>query len=549
MQGLASLVQAPGQAPQGPVPGMLPQQGAPTPGAMTSSLKTMPLEQLRALYQNPQPGSPPLWAVISALAEKQKEAQAMMAAQGQSAMAQNAQMQQQPPIAAQVVQAAEQMEPQGYAGGGAVAFQEGGIASASSADYQLARKYGIDLSPYDAPSVREEKIRRARAMADFEQQRQSFGEIPTEASVAKDAVLQQAYADPTRGRDVTQRAPTALPTGTRFAGPRPAGGQRQAQRPTTNMGVGALMSPTEVTGTPAPDALSNIESEGLAGIKALQDVIRQQGTVDPRLAELREAAYKSSQDIAARRERDRQAALEAAQSQYGDISDLIIGAAGGAKGKTFGEVLSGAVGGAGAARTAKRAEFQKAQESARQEQNAIDQLNQALADKRVADMTGDVNQRRQADIKVAEAQLKVTDLRSGIQKERAAEADRAEQREIQRRTAGAQERTAEAAMIGAKTRAAGAEGRGAITPYQLAQLRDKARDNLKDTLPMIIREAKRKAQAAGMPFDPQAAEDVAIKREMERLMPGLSGEKPAPASAAGATMPPGNWGKAQVVTP
>jgi hypothetical protein len=152
---------------------MMPQQGAPTPGAMTGSLKNMPLEQLRALYQNPQPGNPPLWAVISALAEKQKEAQAMMAARGQSAMAQNAQMQQQPPIAAQVVQAAEQMspsqqrlnpeqqlrqrlqrainngniaeasaimdmlkeleqqeftqqeEPQSYAGGGAVAFQTG----------------------------------------------------------------------------------------------------------------------------------------------------------------------------------------------------------------------------------------------------------------------------------------------------------------------------------------------------------------------------------------------------------------------------------------
>ena len=139
-QGLASLPQAqqgpmqggpmqgpmPGQAPQQPMPGMMPQQGAPTPGAMTGSLKSLPLEQLKMLYQNPQPGNPPLWAVISALAEKQKEAQAMMAAQGQQAMAQNAQMQQQPPVAAQVVQAAEQMAPQGYASGGAVAFQTAG---------------------------------------------------------------------------------------------------------------------------------------------------------------------------------------------------------------------------------------------------------------------------------------------------------------------------------------------------------------------------------------------------------------------------------------
>lgn len=144
MQGIQSLMQAPqgqqgpmpGQAPMQPMPGMMPQQGAPTPGAMTGSLKNMPLDQLKMLYMNPQAGSPPLWAVISALAEKQKEAQAMQAAQGQQVMAQNAQMQQQPPVAAQVLQSAEQMqqpvmaayggEMQGYASGGAVSFQTAG---------------------------------------------------------------------------------------------------------------------------------------------------------------------------------------------------------------------------------------------------------------------------------------------------------------------------------------------------------------------------------------------------------------------------------------
>lgn len=290
------------------------------------------------------------------------------------------------------------------------------------------------------------------------------------------------------------------------------------------------MSPTEVTGTPAPDALSSIESEGLAGIKALQDVLRQQGTVDPRLAELREAAYKSSQDIAARRERDRQAAMEAAQKQYADPTDLLLAMAGSAGGKTFGEALGGAARGAGAARTAKRAEFQKAQDIARQEQKAIDDLNQALADKRVADRSGDVSKIEAANRAVAEAQLKVTDLRSGVQKERALQADRAEQREIARLGVAAQQTSAEAALTRARAEAAGG-GKG-ITPYQLAQLRDRARDNLKDTLPMIIREAKRKAQAANIPFDPQAAEDAAIEREMERLMPGLSGKKPAPTPSA-----------------
>jgi hypothetical protein len=125
MQGIQSLM--PGQAQQAPMPGMMPQQSSSTPGAMTGSLKNMPMEQLKMLFQNPQPNSPPLWAVISALAEKQKEAQAIQAAMGQGAMAQNAQMQQQPPVAAQVVQAASGGIMQGYAGGGAVAFKDAGV--------------------------------------------------------------------------------------------------------------------------------------------------------------------------------------------------------------------------------------------------------------------------------------------------------------------------------------------------------------------------------------------------------------------------------------
>lgn len=178
MNGVMSLMQGPqgqqgpmpGQAPQQPMPGMMPQQGAPTPGAMTGSLKNMPLDQLKMMYQNPQPNSPPLWAVISALAEKQKEAQAMQMAQGQQAMAQNAQMQQQPPVAAQVMQAADQQpvmaayggEMHGYAGGGAVSFANGGRTYGYAPDYEEARQLGINLSPYDPPEIRAEKLERLR---------------------------------------------------------------------------------------------------------------------------------------------------------------------------------------------------------------------------------------------------------------------------------------------------------------------------------------------------------------------------------------------------
>jgi hypothetical protein len=488
MQGIQSLM--PGQAPQqAPMP--MPQQSSSTPGAVTGSLKNMPMEQLKMLFQNPQPNSPPLWAVISALAEKQKEAQAIQAAMGQGAMAQNAQMQQQPPVAAQVVQAAEQGGiMQGYASGGAVAFEDGGETE--------------DLSDDPSLPLRERMARAQRRMALSRQQGvgRSFAErFPAPAESTTDTgdelsrMLGRAPApvpimSPEAQALTNRQGPRGImasPRATPAVQPQQRQQRQEAARPAMATGIA---SPVEATGTPAPDRMAEIEAQGIAGIKSLQDIIRQQGNVDPRLAELREAAYKSSQDIAARRERDRQAMLESGQKRYDDITDLLIGAAGGARGKTFGDVLSGAVGGAGAARTAKRAEFQKVQESARQEQNAIDNLKQALADKRVADMSGDVNQRRQADMKVAEAELKISELRSGIQKERATQEDRAEQRQISREQMQSQER------IAAANRAASAALRNLPGPEQ--QMVERAIKSLMEANPgMAYHEAYDKARGSG----------------------------------------------------
>ncbi len=139
----------PGQAPQGPMPGMMPKQGAPTPQAMVGPLSQMHLQQLTQMMLNPRPEGPPLYAVLSAITEKQKQAQAQASMQRQMAMAQGQQAAQQPPVAAQVMQAAEQMqaeepvmaayggEMQGYAGGGAVAFDDGGETEDLSDDPSL----------------------------------------------------------------------------------------------------------------------------------------------------------------------------------------------------------------------------------------------------------------------------------------------------------------------------------------------------------------------------------------------------------------------------
>jgi hypothetical protein len=313
---------------------------------------------------------------------------------------------------------------QGYAGGGAVAFQSGGFLGYNR-DYEDARRLGIDLSPYDPPAVRAEKLERVKKMREFEKSMSANkADIPVDTSKLFPGGPPEVRM-PIPEIEVAPAA--ARRPGTGIAQSRPQ--QRPPAAPAaTEQGLGSFV---EQTGTPARDRWAELEASGTAGIRALQDVARQQGTVDPELAKLREAAYKSSQDIAARRERDRLAMLEAGQKQYDDITDLIAGAAGEARGKTFADVLSGAARGAGAARTAKRAEFQKVKELSRQEQNAIDQLNQALADKRVADRSGDVDKRREADRKVAEAELKVTDLGISVQKERATEEDRKKQRALE----------------------------------------------------------------------------------------------------------------------
>lgn len=580
-QGLASLPQAqqgpmqggpmqgpmPGQAPMQQMPGMMPQQGAPTPGAMTGSLKNMPLEQLKMLYQNPQPGSPPLWAVISALAEKQKEAQAMQAAQGQQVMAQNQQMQQQPPVAAQVMQAAEQMAPQGYAGGGAVAFTNGGDVEIqrilkkgpyerTPEENEILRAAGVEVTRRTVP---EGGVSAFNRLLESPFLRRAFTGDAYKLSPEELAKRNDTGATTERifrglgGNQFVEPTPASTPTGGAIAGTRQgksgiadidigpsmapvAPPMQPARRPPTgnkppamSQGLGSFV---EQTGTPAPDALSDIESGGIRDIKALQDVLAKQGTTDPELMKLREAAYKSSQDIAARRERDRQAMLEAGQKQYEDISDLIIGAAGGARGKTFGEVLSGAVGGAGAARTAKRAEFQKVKDAARQEQNAIDQLNQALADKRVADRSGDVSKIEAANRAVAEAQLKVTDLRSGIQKERALQADREEQRKIAREQMANQLKVAQ---VGAAAK----EGAAGLAEQRLALQAMRADPNYA----AIVKELTEAKKLAGLSSSPtmqarlraaeKAARDLATSYGVTPGMMGMGGAgAPAPAGEA-----------------
>lgn len=546
-QGLASLPQAqqgpmqggpmqgpmPGQAPMQQMPGMMPQQGAPTPGAMTGSLKNMPLEQLKMLYQNPQPGSPPLWAVISALAEKQKEAQAMQAAQGQQVMAQNQQMQQQPPVAAQVMQAAEQMEPQAYAGGGAVAFQSGGIASASAADYQLARKYGIDLSPYDPPSVREEKIKRARAMAGFDEQRKSFGEIPRDTSNLFPFGPPESPMMPVP--EIQVRPPAPAPA----AGP--ARTQRRQPAATPDTGIGNVNPYRGLAFN--PDTAVGPEVSGRTGLAALEaadvEAAQKQLTQDPTVKAAQDALLKNMQDTAdTRRTRAQQQldeVLKRGRTSVLEDPEALLRIAAGIdtrRGKGIGSLAGGVSGVMGE----RRKEAADAKTLFNKEMDALDTMKQLQLERDLLIKQGRVTEAQAAEAKLRAVRKEYEGIRYTREVKQADEARQQFVAESGRMSAEASQEQARAATKVANARVAGV-GEKPTTPYQLAQLRDKARDNLKETLPMILIEAKRAAAKANVPFDRQAAENEAIDREMERLMPGLSGKKPTTAPAPGQLSP------------
>lgn len=210
-------VPMPGQAPMQQMPGMMPQQGAATPAAMVGPLTQMHMQQLVQLMLNPRPDGPPLYAVLSALSEKQKAAKAAQAMQGQQVIAQNQQMQQQPPVAAQVVQAAAQMqdplmaayggETQGYAGGGAVAFRNGGDPEEERLRQQIREMFGSAASPLNilGPRAGQERERAQEIMRmlpslDKEQMRNILG-------VTQRAVDPNAYQEFGPGERRESRAP------------------------------------------------------------------------------------------------------------------------------------------------------------------------------------------------------------------------------------------------------------------------------------------------------------------------------------------------------
>lgn len=163
----------------------------------------------------PGPMGQPIPTIASQKAEQASGLQALMPGVQQQAMnmeqaQQPVRMGELPPQLQQAIQQVRGAQGPGVAGLPApnMSFADGGVVGyagpegsyviprtyGSAPDYEEARRLGINLSPYDSPAVRKEKLERLQKMREFEKQRQSFGEIPTEASQAKELALAQAFS-------------------------------------------------------------------------------------------------------------------------------------------------------------------------------------------------------------------------------------------------------------------------------------------------------------------------------------------------------------------
>jgi hypothetical protein len=479
--------------------GMMPKPSAATPEAMVGPLTQMHLDQLTQMMLNPRPEGPPLYAVLSAITEKQKQAQAQASMQRQMAMAQGQQTAQQPPIAQQVLAQAQQAEQpsmtgQGYAGGGAVAFDDGGDIELKRLRQQIRDMFGSAASPLNilGPRAGQERQRaqeilRMLPTLDKEQMRNILGQTSRMADPA-------AYQEFGPGERMEQLAPAVnVPLGRGMAA------ERQVQQPaprttfdiTNPASINALRIAAQDTSLPeAERAALNQRIAMMEGgvrsaapsapVAAPTQTVAAPANLSPEMqkmyadreAEMRrrltrpESLVAAEQGLAALAKSNieaqqaeaktygeeiraaRDAAL--ARSQRDILSDpmallTLAGSIDTRRGRGIGSLAQGAAGLMGqreAAAQAARKEFAQAQRDERSMQANIRQTQMLEAQRQVALEQGKLNEVNAINDKLAEL---------GMEREkfRLTRGDKAFDQAIEGRKAAATERTARAAEISA----------------------------------------------------------------------------------------------------
>lgn len=337
-------------------------------------LKRLPREQLMQALMSPGE-RPPKWAVVTALDQQAKENQMRQAQAGAAAQQQ----------VAGLGTVAQEVASRSFARGGVVGFDKGGEASWERAAREL-------VGDYSTPDPEAGALWRALGRAftyssDVEAQREREEE---DRQAQQERARSEAAGGAARG--AARREGAAKPTPSTA----PASTAPASRR---GLGTGAPAR----TQPPAAATTSPPQTDGF-DIKTLQEAIRAAGTVSPDVQSARDALRTQREASLSARER-RRAKLEAEMSEkpsMGLAALQIASAMGGAK--HLGEALSQ---GAGAVVRMQDAETKRLRELRRElmtMEDAEDNLREAMAEKQLAERSGDDTARKAANIKLIEAQ-------------------------------------------------------------------------------------------------------------------------------------------------
>jgi hypothetical protein len=337
-------------------------------------LKRLPREQLMQALMSPAE-EPPKWAVVTALDQQGKEADLKERAEGAAAQRQ----------VAGLGTVAQEVATRPFARGGVVGFDKGGLLKDPLFDTFL--NYLRSLKEASEAARETSTYGGGRGT-----QRRSSATVTT--PTAPTVMDYDPAADVKREeRRLLDRRPAPSSTA-------PASTPSASTVPANNRGLGTgkpQRTPPPADTTPPP------QTDGF-DIKDLQGAIRAAGTVSPEIQTARDALRTQREASLSARER-RRAGLEAELSEkpsMGLAAAQIAAAMAGSN--RLGEALAR---GAGAVANLQGAETKRLRELRRElmtMEDAEDSLREALAEKALAERSGDDAARKAADVKVFEAQ-------------------------------------------------------------------------------------------------------------------------------------------------
>lgn len=454
----------------------------------------------------PGPMGRPIPSVAMQKAQEQPQGlpeMAMAAGQAAPSVMRNMEMQKFQQMLEQAMQARQQQAPgiaglpaqnMQFADGGVVGYAEGGTPRTYgyAPDYEDARRMGINLSPYDSPEVRKEKLDRLQKMREFEASPDRGVAIPTEASQANERAIAQAFspsAQQTRMRDIAPRPAPPVPTpspeaqammrqqgpragiadprlaATRTAAPRSEAPARTAPTAAPATGIAtalpAVMTPEEAMAS----ARAGLGIPGTADLRAANMEAKQAREQMPATGQAGLAALQEQMAAVKRMEEERKRSM---------ASDRVIAQLLGGRGRPGGLAEADI-------------KFMAGQRAA---EDAFYERNVALAAKQ--DAINDANEARKVGNKekYAEAMKNLSDAERAIAQAEATYAAailtnagtvRGQNVQIQE---GALDRASREriAREGVTARAAGAGARGVITPKDLAKFRMQAEQQVDKAL-------------------------------------------------------------------